>query len=113
MADDPLETLSSFIDGEIVDPSELEIALAEADSHEFMISAARLRHALHRKDVSLTDPTPGSLPRFGALRVAIAVVAISALMSLSWLAGSRIDPNHKAPPKPDRVVTLSERAVHY
>ena len=111
MSEDFTATVSAFVDGEMVDPGRLALALEDREARAVLVDFVRLRAAVRAGD----SPLPASLStvRYPRLlgRPMLKWPAVAALLLLVFLAGmavpraSRIadEASHDTPPQPARI----------
>lgn len=118
------ETLSAFVDGEVVGPEQLAAALSEPDLRDTLLMLARLRAKLRQDDIRPSDgfychvrreiqgqEKAGKNRLNWVRRVAAAVILIcGGLAAGHWLI-PRPSPSpsiEKTPPTPNREVQFTE-----
>jgi hypothetical protein len=114
-ADDGLEVISAFIDGERVDGHALRRALEAADGRDYLVDLLALREALadpHAPPAAASRPGPR---RLGGVRpVAAAAVALLALAG-GYLAGQqgvdRTAVGARSEPRAETVVMMPAPAA--
>jgi hypothetical protein len=117
MSSDPLEVLSSFVDGELVDPDALAAALMAPGGRETLLDFARLRSTLAAEEarpgpefytrMSAVFPAAAEVRRSvsGPRRLALAAVVVLGMLGLVDV-GLRLRDvrGPEQPPRPDRVL---------
>lgn len=105
------EVLSSLVDGEEVDPNELENVLAQPPARTFLVDCVRLRREV-RTDARLCPEIEVELRQRVGLdrrrRSWLTAVGLGAalLAVVLWLAAPYRQPQQEALPVPDRVIEL-------
>jgi hypothetical protein len=120
MMDDEL-VLSSFADGEPVDPAALSQALERDGAHDFLVDVARMRQRLRTSSDHPSSrfydgwqrwgaqvPASGRWPRLARAGL-LAASLVAAVLAGVWIGGSsRADSVAGGPPVPSRVIHLSD-----
>lgn len=107
-----LEVLSALVDGERVEPEDLERALSHPEAKSFLVDCVRLREQLVREAepraafVDATRRRLGDRVRTRSRRwlaaAAIAAAVVALLLSLAW----PLRQTEEVLPHPDRVIRL-------
>lgn len=108
------DTIDAFVDGETVDTSSLDAALASPEGRAYLIDALALRRL-----VDSTEPQPAALHRPASrlamlARAAAIAVAFAGLGYAAGLTQDRRAPEPVsaiqtiAPPEPTRVIELTD-----
>lgn len=111
MTEDFTDTVSAFVDGEVVDPGRLATALEDREARGALVDFVRMRAAVRAGD----QPLPASLstlrrPPVTGLRL-LRWPAVAALLVLVFLAGlvaprpwqTPPDAGRETPPRPARI----------
>lgn len=108
------DTLDAFVDGETVDTSSLDAALASPEGRAYLIDALALRRLVESTSPHLAAPRAPASPLAMHARVAAFAIACA---GLGYVAGLNrdtraTDPVHAiqtiAPPEPTRVIELTD-----
>ena len=120
MTDDEI-VLSRLVDGESVDPGELERALRQPGAVETLLDFAELRQRMHARDDQPSErfyqnrarqavAGCGRGPRWslGSRVAALAASLVFAALAGAWVGSTlRAQPADAGPPTPSRVIRLS------
>ena len=110
-----VEVISTFIDGEPVDPKLLTAALADPDGRQSLVDLLALGALISESEAEAIGKTPGSVrkepPRW--LFAAAALVVGLGSFALGMQVGEQDAPDsttaqQQEPPNPDRVIELRE-----
>lgn len=107
MPSEDFEALSTFIDGETVDPDELAATLAAPEAIDFLIDCARLRQetrAIELPHPALSEEAFGRRARRVPAWLAAAGVAAALLAGMLWLARPTPPSHAETLPEPDQVL---------